>query len=76
MTSASQTTGATNVTYDLVSVLYHCLDGAQTFEKYVQDAKQSGDQNLVQFFQTAQSQHRQIAQQAEQLLGKKLNGGK
>lgn len=74
MSSGSQTTGTSNDTYDLVSVLYHLLEGAQTYGKYIQDAQQSGDQDLVQFFQQAQSQDKQRADQAKQILGRKLGG--
>lgn len=74
MSGANQTTGASDPTYDLVSVLYHALDGAQTYDKYIQDAQQSGDQQLVQFFQKVQNDNRQCAQQAQQLLGQKLGG--
>jgi len=64
-------TGASNQQYDLVSVLYHALEGAQTYDKYIQDAQ--GDQELVQFFQQAQQQDSQRAQQALQLLAKRAN---
>ena len=36
------------------------------------DAQQSGDNDLVQFFQQVQQQDKQRAQQAQQLLNQKL----
>jgi hypothetical protein len=52
--SAEQATGTRDDTYDLVSVLYHALQGAETARQYIQDAAQAGDEELVQFFQEAQ----------------------
>jgi hypothetical protein len=33
--------------YDIVSVLYHALQGAETYEQYIRDAEQRGDQELA-----------------------------
>jgi hypothetical protein len=64
-----------NQTYDLVSVLYHVLEGAQTYGQYIRDAQQTGDQELVQFFQDVQKQDQQRATRAQQLLQKRLVSG-
>ena len=45
--SAEQATGTRDDTYDLVSVLYHALQGAETARHYIQDAEQAGDQELT-----------------------------
>ncbi len=66
-------TGVSNQVYDLVSVLYHALQGGTTYAKYQQDA--GGNQELAQFFQQCQEQDRQRAQQAQQLLGRLLSQG-
>ncbi len=68
-------TGASDILYDLVSVLYHSLESGSTYQKYIQDAQQSGDNDLAQFFQQCQQGDRQRAQQAQQLLQQKLSGG-
>jgi hypothetical protein len=65
-----QTTAVSNIYYDLVSVLYHSLESAQTYASYLKDAQQSGDQNLVQFFQSLQQNANRQAQQAQQLLAR------
>ncbi|HEX8035210.1 MAG TPA: hypothetical protein VF510_15255 [Ktedonobacterales bacterium] len=65
-------TGMSNETYDLVSILYHALENGFTSDRYIQDAQQAGDNDLVQFFQQCQQQDRQRAQQAQQLLSRKL----
>jgi hypothetical protein len=53
--SSEQATGTRDETYNLVSLLYYVLQGAQTTMQYVQDAKQAGDQELVQFLRDAQA---------------------
>ena len=65
-------TGIPNHLFDLVSVLYHTLKSGTTYQTYIQDAQQSGDKDLMQFFQQLQQQDKQRAQQAQQLLNQKL----
>jgi hypothetical protein len=45
--AARQTTGTSDPTYNLISVAYHSLQGAENYEKYAQDAQQEGDQELT-----------------------------
>ena len=73
--SAEQVTGTRDETYDLVSVLYHALQGAQTAMKYVQDAEREGDPELVQFFRDAQAWQQHLAEQAKELLKQRLRQG-
>ncbi len=73
--SSSSGSPIPNQTYDLVSVLYHVLESAQTYGKYIQDAQQTGDQDLVQFFRDVQQQDQQRATRAQQLLQQRLSGG-
>lgn len=72
-TTAEQTTGTRDETYDLVSVLYHALQGAETYQRYIQDAEQAGDQELIQFFREAQSWQRHLATEAKQVLTQRLS---
>ncbi|MGZ3581548.1 MAG: hypothetical protein ACXWP6_02255, partial [Ktedonobacterales bacterium] len=65
-------TGMSNETYDLVSILYHSLESSSTSDRYIQDAQQAGDNDLARFFQQCQQQDRQRAQQAQQLLNRKM----
>jgi len=65
-----QQTSVSNTYYNLVSVLYHALETAQTSAAYIRDAQQSGNQQLVQFFQSVQQTANQQAQQAQQLLAR------
>jgi len=49
-------TGIRNEYYNLVSILYHALNGAQTYDAYIRDAEQSGDRDLAQFFREVQQE--------------------
>lgn len=64
-------TGASDPVFDLISVLYHSLDGAAACERYMQDAQ--GDQELRQFFQQCAQQDRQLAEKGKQLLARRLS---
>ncbi len=66
-------TGTNNSTYNLVSVLYHALQGAELYEKYASDAK--SDQDLASFFREVQQQEKQRADRAKQLLSQRLQEG-
>jgi rubrerythrin len=63
-------TGTSNPTYNLVSVLYHALQGAELYAKYASDA--GGDQELASFFREVQQQEQQRADRARQLLATRL----
>jgi hypothetical protein len=68
-------TGTRDVTYNLVSSLYHSLQAADTSEQYLQDARESGDRELEEFFRDFQEQNRDLAERAKNLLGAKLGQG-
>jgi hypothetical protein len=72
MANSTGNTGTPNVTYNLVSVLYHALQGAETEDQYIRDAEQTGDQDLVQFFRDVKDRNKQVSDRAKQLLGKHL----
>jgi hypothetical protein len=69
-TQGSSQTGTRDETYNLVSVLYHALQGAENCQVYGQDA--SGDQALRSFFDEACDQQRQLADRAKRLLQQRL----
>ena len=66
----TQQTTTSNTYYDLVSVLYHALKAEQSSATYVQDAQQSGNQELVQFFGEVKQSATQQADRAKELLGR------
>jgi hypothetical protein len=58
--------------YDLVSVLYHALQGDETLAQYIDDAEGAGDEELADHFRDIQEKYREIAQEAKELLREKL----
>ena len=61
-------TGTRDITYDLVSVIYHALQGAETTALYIADAEQEKNQELVQFFTEAKEEYQRRGERAKQLL--------
>lgn len=57
-----------NAQYNLVSMVYHAGQGAETCRKYVADAQQAGDQDAAAFLEEARRHYEQLAQKGLQLL--------
>ncbi|CAN5519749.1 hypothetical protein BH23CHL4_BH23CHL4_13650 [soil metagenome] len=70
-----QETGTRDITYNLISVAYHALQGAETYGIYARDAHGVNDTELAGFFVKAQEQNRQIADEAKILLQARINKG-
>ena len=62
---STDATGTRDDTYDVISVVYHALQGAENCEIYAEDAE---DERLRSFFQQACDQQRQLADQGKQML--------
>ena len=65
-------THTSNPQYDLASVLYHALKGAQTSDTYIKDAEQEGDQELAHFFRQVQQEETTHADKAKELLARRV----
>jgi len=65
-------TGTRDITYNLVSVVYHALQGAETTSLYIADAEQEGNQELATFFREAKDEYQRRADRAKQLLATHL----
>ncbi len=61
-------TGTENHYYNLVSVLYHTLEASSTYQQYIDDAQQAGDNELAEFFRNLHEETRRCSEQAKQLL--------
>jgi hypothetical protein len=59
--------------YDIVSTLYHALQGADVCNKYIEDAQKEGDKEIVAFFQEVQDENRKLATKAKELLAKRVH---
>ena len=69
MDYGERTTGTRDEHYNLISVLYHALNGADTCDRYALDAETAGDERLAAFFRETQVMQSQIAERAKGLLG-------
>lgn len=68
-------TGTPDITYNLVSTIYHTLQGAETQALYIADAEQTGDQELIQFFRDLKEENQRRADRAKQLLARYVGQG-
>lgn len=69
MDPGEQITGTRDEHYNLISVLYHALQGADICNTYALDAETAGDERLASFFREAGVMQAQLADRAKGLLG-------
>ncbi len=55
-----------NIVYDLVSIQYHALKGAQVYDQYLQDA--GGNSDVQAFIQTVKQEDAARAERCHELL--------
>ena len=60
--------GTSDVSYNLISVIYHALQGAETYGVYANDAEQDGNAQLATFFREVQQDSLDRADRAKALL--------
>ena len=70
--AVDQNARTADTTYDLISIIYHALQGAETYHTYVRDAETQGDSELADFFRDAQTQQQQLASRARELLSSRM----
>jgi uncharacterized protein YaaW (UPF0174 family) len=58
--------------YNLVSALYHALQGAETAQVYMQDAEREGDKEASQFFHDLKEQYKKLAEKSKKLLSERI----
>jgi hypothetical protein len=58
--------------YDVISVMYHLLQGSDTLDQYRADAENSNDNELAEFFREVQENNKQLAEKAQSLLKHRL----
>jgi len=71
MIDGKRVTGISDSRYNLVSVLYHALQGGWTYAKYIEVAEQEGDQELADFFRGVHQEDAWRAQRAKELLDRR-----
>ena len=65
-------TGTRDVTYNLISVLYHSLQAAEICLKYEKDARDEGQTEIAEFFLSVLEGNRLLADEAKEFLKKRL----
>lgn len=69
---AQEATGTRDVTFDVISVLYHALEAADTTVTYEKDAREEGQTEIADFFKEVISVNRKLADGAKDILRKRL----
>ena len=70
---ASQHSPADDIVYNLVSVQYHALQAAQSYDSYVTDAE--GHDDVQAFFKQCAEQDAERARRCHELLGQLTASG-
>lgn len=70
--NAEKQTGTSDITYNLVSVLYHALQGGENYAVYARDAEAAEDNVIAEFFHQLVEQERARADRVKQLLKDRL----
>lgn len=66
---ASKHTVADDIVYDLVSIQYHALKGAEVYTRYLQDAEKTDHAEVTRFIEQCKRQDEERALKCHQLLG-------
>jgi hypothetical protein len=69
----SPQTPADDLVYDLVSIQYHALKGAQVYDQYLQDAQ--GNAEVEQFIGQVKDEDARRARRCHELLVELTKGG-
>jgi hypothetical protein len=71
MAEGERATGTPNTIYDLSSVLFHALEGGASYDQYIRDAEEAGDEELVDFFTRVRDEDSMRADEARRLLAER-----
>ncbi len=58
--------------FNVISVLYHVLKGAELAEIYRRDAEEAGDTELIEFFKDTKGQYMMLADRAKKLTASRI----
>ena len=65
---ANQHTVADDIVYDIVSIQYHALKGAEVYSRFLDDAHAADHPEVRQFIEQCQQQDNERARRCHQLL--------
>jgi hypothetical protein len=67
---ATGETGFDDVTYDLISVQYHALKAGHDYGQYVRDARNAGEDEIAEFFESVMKQDSERAHTCHDYLAR------
>lgn len=67
---ATGETGFDDVTFDLISVQYHALKGGHDYGQFVRDARNAGQDEIAEFFESVMQQDSERAHRCHELLAR------
>lgn len=70
--AGERVTGVRDEHYDLISAVYHMVEGAWKYDIYARDAEEAGDSELAELFRDAQRRHTELAERAKNFLQQRL----
>jgi bacterioferritin (cytochrome b1) len=65
---ATGETGFDDVTFDLISLQYHCLKAGHGYGQYVRDARNAGQDEIADFFEQVMADDSQRAHRCHEFL--------
>jgi hypothetical protein len=65
-------TGTPNTIYNLSSVLFHALEGGASYDQYIQDAEEAGDEELAAFFIQVRDEDSMRAEDAQRMIAERI----
>jgi len=68
--SDQQATGTSDPTYNVISVVYHALQGAETIQKYLDDP--GTEEELRTYFEQVQQGYQRASDKGKQLLAQRI----
>jgi hypothetical protein len=71
-TETGHMTGTKDKDYDIIWFTQACMDNVLRLDTYIKDAEREGDGELADFFRRAQGESRKGADQAKEMLRKRL----
>jgi hypothetical protein len=72
MAEGERATGTPNTVYNLSSVLFHALQGGESYDTYIEDAEREGDEELTDFFRRVREEDRDRAAEARLMLAERV----
>ena len=65
---ASDHTVADDIVYDLISIQYHALKGAEVYDRFLQDAHSTEHDDVMEFIRQCKREDEHRAERAHELL--------